>query len=100
MSIEPIPVSVESSVHVTFRQVGFERMLHPGLLTVAVNVKFSFVPTVAEAGVTEILIPVMIVNVAVSTFVVSACEVPVIVTAGSIVTTPFTVAVGIFEGAV
>lgn len=71
-SIVPIPVRVVESDHVTLRQVVFEVVLQPGLLTVAEKVKCSPVPIVAEAGVIEMLIPVMIVTVAVSTFVVSA----------------------------
>ncbi len=99
-SIVPIPVSVVESDQVTLRHVVFEVVLQPGLLTVAEKVKCSPVPIVAEAGVTEILIPVMIVNVALSTFVVSACAVAVIVTVGAMTVVPFDVVVGIFAGAV
>ncbi len=96
----PIPVSVVDRDHVTLRQVVFEVVLQPGLLTVAEKVKCSPVPIVAEDGVTAMLIPVMIVTVALSTFVVSAWDVAVIVTVGAITVVPFDVVVGIFAGAV
>jgi hypothetical protein len=96
----PIPVRVVESDQVTLLQVGLEVMLHPGLLTVAVNAKVSLVPTVAEVGVTVMLIPVMIVRVAVATLEVSACEVAVTVTVGAIVVVPLEVVVGIVAGAV
>jgi hypothetical protein len=96
----PMPVSVVESDHVTFWQVGFEVMLQPGLFTVAAKRKVSPVPTVAEVGFSEMLIPVTMVKVAVPVLVVSACEVPVIVTTGAIVAVPLTVTDGIVRGAV
>jgi hypothetical protein len=98
--IVPIPVSVVESDHVTLLQVGFEVMLHPGLFTVAAKRKVSAVPTIADVGVSEMLIPVTMVRDAVPVFVVSACAVPVIVTTGAIVGVPLTVTVGIVGGAV
>jgi hypothetical protein len=98
-SIEPRPVGVVGTDQVTFRQVGFEVTLQPGLLTVAVKVKCSPVPRKAPDGVIEMLIPVIIVNVAVAVFVVSAAAVPVMVTEGSAVTTLEIVAVGMVAGA-
>ena len=88
------------SDHVTFRHVVFDVVLQPGLLTVEEKVKCSPVPIVAEPGVIEMLIPVMIVSVALSIFVVSAWEVAVIVTVGAITVVPLDVIVGIFAGAV
>jgi hypothetical protein len=78
----------------------FEVVLQPGLLTVAEKVKCSPVPIVAAAGEIEILIPVMIVSVALSIFVVSAWDVPVIVTVGAITVVPLDVVVGTVAGAV
>jgi hypothetical protein len=98
--IVPIPVSVVESDQVTLSQVGVEVMLHPGLLTVAVNRNVSPVPTVALVGVMTMLIPVMMVRVAVEVLVVSACAVAVIMTAGAIVVVPLEVVVGIVAGAV
>jgi hypothetical protein len=96
----PTPVRVVESDQVTLLQVGLEVMLHPGLLTVAANVKVSLVPTVAEVGVTVMLIPVMIVRVAVATLEESACEVAVTETVGAIVVVPLEVVVGMVAGAV
>jgi len=102
VSMEPkfVVVVLVGTDHVTFKQVGFEVVLHPGLLTVAVKVKCSPVPMKALPGVIEMLIPVISVRVAVAVFVVSACAVAVIVTVGSGVTVPEIVAVGIVPGAV
>lgn len=86
--------------HVTFSQVGVEMILQPGLFTVAAKRKVSFVPTVADVGVSEMLIPVTMVSVAVANLVVSACAVPVIVTSGAIVGVPLIVTDGIVRGAV
>jgi hypothetical protein len=86
--------------HVTFRQVVFEVVLQPGLLTVAAKVKCSPVPIVAPGGVIAMLIPVMIVIVAMAVFVVSAAAVAVTVAVGSGVTVPEIVSVGIVAGAV
>ena len=91
------------SDQVTFSQVGFDVRLHPGLLTVALNRKCSFVPTVAVVCERVMLIPVTIVRLAVAVFVVSACAVPVMVTAGAGVGVPPEVVlgvVGIVAGAV
>jgi hypothetical protein len=96
----PMPVSVVESDHVTLLQVGVETILQPGLFTVAAKRKVSPVPTVAEVGFSEMLIPVTMVKVAVPALVVSACEVPVIVTTGAIVAVPLTVTDGIVRGAV
>ena len=93
-------MGVVGTDQVTFRHVGFEVVLQPGLLTVAVKVKCSPVPIKAFAGVIEMLIPVMIVTVAVAVLEVSAAEVAVMVSVGSAVTTPEIVAVGIVAGAV
>jgi len=98
--IVPIPVSVVESDQVTFWQVGLDVILHPGLLTVAVNRKCSNVPTVAEVGVMAMLIPVTIVRVAFAVLVVSACAVAVIVTVGAIVVVLPDVVVGTVAGAV
>jgi hypothetical protein len=98
--IVPIPVSVVERDHVTSSHFGVETMLQPGLFTVAPNRKVSPVPTVADVGFSEMLIPVTIVSVAVAVLVVSACEVPVIVTTGAIVGVPLTVTVGMVRGAV
>src|SRR6202051_5123219 len=75
-------------------------LLQPGLLTVAANVNVSPVPTVAEVGVSTMLIPVTIVSVAAAVFVVSACAVAVTVAVGAIVVVPLDVIVGIVAGAV
>ena len=99
-SIEPTLRYWSGRDQVTFKQLAFTVVLHPGLLTVAMNVKCSPVPTVAAAGLIEMLIPVMIVTLAVAVFVVSAAAVAVIVTVGSGVTVPETVAVGSMAGAV
>jgi hypothetical protein len=96
----PIPVKVVESDHVTLSQVVVEVVLQPGLLTDAVNVKFSVVPTVAVVGVMAILIPVTIVSVAVAVLVVSACAVAMMVTVGAAVVVPFEVTVGSVPGAV
>src|SRR5579863_3119834 len=96
----PIPVSVVESDQVTLLQVGFEVVLHPGLVTVAVNRKNSPVPTVALVGVMVMLMPVMMVSVAEAVLEVSACAVAVIVTVGSVVVVPLEVTVGIVAGAV
>src|ERR1700680_3136215 len=65
-------VVLVGSDQVTFRQVGLEVILHPGLLTVAANRKVSPVPTVAEVGLILMLIPVTIVSLAAAVLVVSA----------------------------
>jgi len=75
---------------VTPRQLFVETLLsHPGLLTVALKVKCSSVPTVAVVGEIEMLMPETIVTVAVAFLVVSACEVAVIVAVGAGVGVPF-----------
>jgi hypothetical protein len=86
--------------HVTLLQVGVETILQPGLFTVEAKRKVSPVPTVAEVGVSEMLIPVTMVKVDFENLVVSACAVPVIVTTGAIVGVPLTVTVGMVRGAV
>ena len=98
--IAPIPVSVVESDQVTFWQVGFDVRLQPGLFTVAVKRNVSPVPTVALVGVITMLIPVTMVIVAVEIFDVSACAVPVTVTAGCTVVVPLLVVAGIVAGAV
>ena len=86
---------------VTFRHVGFEVMLQPGLLTVATKLlNVSPVPTVASPGVMEIRMPVTIVIVAVAVLVVSAAAVAVIVAVGVTVVVVPDVTVGSTAGAV
>ena len=79
---EPAVVTVGSD-HVTFRQFGLLSSTHPGLFTVAVKLlNFSPVPMVAEPGVIEMLMPVMIVIEADWVLVVSAAAVAVTVAVG------------------
>jgi len=86
---------------VTTRQLFVATLLsHPGLLTVAVKVKCSPVPTVAVVGVIEMLMPEIIVTVALAFLVVSACDVAVMVAVGVVVGVPFVVTVGTVFGAV
>jgi len=70
------------------------------LLTLAVKVKFSVVPTVAVVGVIEMAMPETIVTAAFAVLVVSACAVAVIVAVGVIVVVPLVVTVGTVFGAV
>jgi hypothetical protein len=87
--------------HVTAVQSVVPTVLtHPGLLTLAVKVKFSVVPTVAVPGVIKMAMPERIVTVAVAVLVVSACAVAVIVAVGVIVVVPLVVTVGTVFGAV
>jgi hypothetical protein len=99
-SIDPTPVVLAGTDQVTFRQVGFVEMLQPGLLTVEVKVKCSFVPTVAVVGRIVMLMPEMMVIAAIAVLDVSACEVAVITAVGAIVVVPFEVVVGMVFGAV
>jgi hypothetical protein len=94
------PLGGVGRVQVTLSQVGVEVMLHPGLFTDAANRNVSVVPTVAEVGVSTILIPVTIVREADAVFVVSACAVAVTVTCGATVGVPLTVTEGSMGGAV
>ena len=76
-------------------------LMHPGLLTVAMNwSKVSPVPIVAVVGRIEMVMPDMIVTEAVAFLVVSACAVAVIVAVGVTVVVPFVVTVGTVFGAV
>lgn len=93
-------VVLVGSDQVTFWHVGFDVRLQPGLFTVAVKVKVSFVPTVAVVGLMLMLIPVTIVITAVEVLDVSACAVPVTVTVGATEVVPLVVTVGIVAGAV
>src|SRR6266852_791137 len=99
-SIAPTPVVVGTD-HVTTRQLlALTVLSQPGLLTVAVKVKCSPVPTVAVVGEIEMLMPEIIVTVAVAFLVVSACDVAVMVAVGVVVAVPFVVTVGTVFGAV
>jgi hypothetical protein len=91
-----VPPVVGTDQVTTWHWLATTELSHPGLLTVAVNVKFSPVPTVAVVGVMETLMPEIIVTVALAVLVVSACAVPVIVAVGVIVV----VTVGTVLGAV
>src|SRR6266849_10661351 len=98
-SIAPTPVVVGTD-HVTTRQLLAPTVLsQPGLLTVAVKVKCSPVPTVAVVGEIEMLMPEIIVTVALAFLVVSACDVAVMVAVGVVVGVPFVVTVGTVFGA-
>ena len=75
--------------HVTAVQSVVPTVLtHPGLLTLAVKIKFSAVPTVAVVGAIKMAMPERIVTVAVAVLVVSAWAVAVIVAVGVIVGVP------------
>ena len=93
-------VVLVGTVQVTSSQVGLEARTQPGLLTDALNVNCSEVPTVAPVGVMLILIPVTMVTVALALLVVSACAVAVIVTVGAMTVVPLDVVVGIVAGGV
>src|ERR1700737_2523764 len=98
-SIMPTPVVVGTD-HVTFWQLlAATELSQPGLLTLAVKVKCSPVPTVAAVGVIERLMPEIIVTVAVAVLVVSACAVAVIVAVGVMVVVVPEVTVGTVLGA-
>ena len=87
--VVPLGQVLVGTDHVTAVQSVVPAVLtHPGLLTLAVKVKFSVVPTVAVVGVIKMAMPERIVTVALAVLVVSACAVAVIVAVGVIVGVP------------